>query len=196
MVSVIIARIVYAFFFYQFLFNSLRIGGFLSSVAIVGVLFIILVLWSVHKLAQPGKKAKQAAARAAADRQATARAVSSLADSGTVSFRVAGVTFDNDDGSSRQDILRHMKFGDSPWADDPDDLVATLEETTFDGDLAFAVLINGYQIGFVPKASIQKVAEAQRHPDTCFVSSVRVTGGGTGSDGRDLSFGCEIVLEY
>ena len=196
MIPVVIAWIVYAIFFCQFLFHGLRIGSFLSTVAIVGFLFIVLVLWSVHKLAQPGKKMKQAAARAVADRQATARAVSSLADSGTVSVRVAGVTFDNEDGTSRQDILRHLRFGDSPWADDPDDLVATLEETTFDGALAFAVLVNGYQVGFVPKASVSKVAEAQQHPATCFVSSVRITGGGMSEDGARLSYGCEITLEY
>ena len=192
MIAVILAWIAYLYFFVQFLFHGFRIGGFLSTAGIGALLFIVLIVWTVRQLSKPGKKAMQAAA----NRQAAARAAVAREDSGSVSFRVAGVSFENEDGSSRQEILRHLKFGDSPWADDPDDLTASLEETVFDGDLAFAVFINGYQVGFVPKASIRKVSEAQQHVSTCYVSSVRITGGGSGSDGRDLSYGCEITLEY
>lgn len=192
MIAVIVAWIAYLYFFVRFLFHGFRIGGFLATAGIAALLFIVLIVWTFRQLSKPGKKARQAVM----NRQAAARSAASGMDSGSVSFRVAGVSFDNEDGTSRQEILRHLKFGDSPWANDPDDLVASIEETTFDGDLAFTVFVNGYQVGFVPKASVRKVSEALQHVATYFISSVRITGGGSGSDGRDLSYGCEISLEY
>lgn len=196
MVPVVIAWLAYFYFFYQFLFNGFRISNFITTLLIISGLFIALVLWTVHRITEPSKKKKQAAARAAAARLAADRATVAAADSGSITFRVAGVTFENNDGTSRQEILRHLKFGDAPWADDPEDLTATLEETEYEGEQAFAVFVNGYQVGNVPKASIRKVAVAQEHVATCYVSAVRILGGGMDQDGRELSYGCEITLEY
>ena len=89
-----------------------------------------------------------------------------------------------------------MKFGDEPWADDPEDLVVTIEEETFDGELALAVYVNDYQVGYVPKNLIQKVQRARQSVAACYVSDAKITGGGTASDGRELSYGCSITLEY
>lgn len=190
MISVVIVWIAYGFLFVRFLFHGFRIGSFFATLLIVGVLFILLFLWTVHKITQPtSKRTRQAAG-------SSSPASGSAASTGSITFRVAGTTFDNDDGSSRQDILRHLKFGDEPWADDPDDLLATIEEETFNGELAFSVLVNGYQVGFVPKGYIQKVAKARQNVSSCYVSSVKITGGGTAEDGRKLSYGCTITLEY
>lgn len=195
MVPVVLAWIAYLGVFVQFLFGGLRIRNFFTTVLIVGVLFIVLFLWTLHKLTEPSKRAR----RAAAARQtagSSAPAPAPAADSGSVTFRVAGTTFDNDDGTSRQEILRHMKFGDPPWADDPEDLAVTIEEETFDGELALPVFINDYQVGYVPKNLIQKVQRARQSVATCYVSDVKITGGGTAADGRELSYGCSITLEY
>lgn len=195
MITVAIAWVAYCFLFVQFLFHGFRIGDFITTLLIVSVLFILLFLWTVHKLTEPSKRARQAAA-AQQTASSAASSSGSATDFGSITFRVAGTTFDNDDGSSRQDILRHLKFGDEPWADDPDDLLATIEEETFNGELAFSVLVNGYQVGFVPKGYIQKVAKARQNVSSCYVSSVKITGGGTAEDGRKLSYGCTITLEY
>ena len=195
MVSVAIAWVAYCVLFVQFLFHGFRIRDFITTILIVGVLFILLVLWTVHKLTEPSKRArKAAAARQAAGSPAPSSG--SAAGSGSVTFRVAGTTFENDDGTSRQDILRHMKFGDAPWAEDPEDLMVTIEEETYEGEPAFAVFINDYQVGFVPKNYIQKVETARQNVASCFVSDVKITGGGTAEDGRKLSYGCSITLEY
>ena len=195
MFPVVLAWIAYLGVFVQFLFGGLRIRNFFTTVLIIGVLFIVLFLWTLHQITEPSKRArKAAAARQAAGSSAPAPAPA--ADSGSVTFRVAGTTFDNSDGTSRQDILRHMKFGDPPWADDPEDLAVTIEEETFDGELALAVFINDYQVGFVPKNYIQKVEQARKSVATCYVSDVKITGGGTAADGRELSYGCSITLEY
>lgn len=169
------------------------------------VLFIIVVLILLIRSANRRRTARIAARqKAMRQQQAAARPAGSGAnmpasaavDSGSITFRVAGTTFDNDDGSSRQEILRHLKFGDAPWANDQDDLTATLEETEYDGQQAITVFINDYQVGFVPKTSIRQVAAARKHVATCYVSDVRILGGGADSEGRPLSYGCEITVEY
>ena len=66
MVAVIIAWIAYCFLFVQFLFNGFRIGDFITTVLIVAVLFILLVLWTIHKLTEPAKRRIRAAAPAPA----------------------------------------------------------------------------------------------------------------------------------
>lgn len=194
MIPVALAWIAYIVLFTQFLFHGFRIVDFITTLLIIGVLFILLFLWTIRRLIEPSKRARQAAARQAS--VSSASPSGSAADSGSVTFRVAGTTFDNDDGSSRQEILRHLKFGDEPWAEDPEDLNVTIEEETYQGELAFAVLVNDYQIGFVPKSQIRKVENARRHIASCCVSDVRITGGGRTDDGRELSYGCTITLEY
>lgn len=196
MFAVLFAWVAYLALVFMVVTHRIQIAGFLPSIIILAALFFVLFIWSIKKLTSPKKQQVQAAQQAAALRTAANRATVAAADSGSVTFRVAGTTFDNDDGTSRQDILRHLKFGDAPWADDPDDLTAELEETEFNGDPAIEVHVNGYLVGFVPKTHIRQVAAAQQHTATCYVSSVRILGGGTGDDGRDLSYGCEITLEY
>ena len=181
MFLILIAWLAYVYLIDRCVFHGLSFGGFLQTVAVLAILFIVLMVWSVRRMLRPAAGKQQAATRPAAP---------AGTDSGSITFRVAGTTFDNDDGTSRQEILRHLKFGDEPWADGPEDLNAELEETEYNGETAFAVLINGYQVGNVPRANIKQVAAALEHVSTCYVSSVRILGGG------DLSYGCEITLEY
>lgn len=181
MVAVIIAWIAYCFLFVRFIFNGFRIGDFITTVLIVAVLFILLVLWTLHKLTEPAKRRIRAAAPAAAP---------AADDSGTIIFRVAGTTFDNEDGTSRQDLLRGFR------SQDPEDLDVTFEETDHADEQAIAVLVNDQQVGFVPKSRIPQVTEARKHVATCYVSGVRIIGGGTDPEGNPLAFGCEITLEY
>lgn len=183
MLLVVIAWVAYFWFSFQVITRKLQIADFTTSIVIIGAGFFLMLYLSVNHLLDLRRR------RPAVDPQP-------VDDSGSFTFRAAGTTFDNDDGTSRQDILRHLKFGDPPWADDPEDLSGALEETTHDGRPAVAVLVNGYQIGFVPKNSIPQVQEALASVATCYVSDVRIIGGGTGDDGRRLSYGCEITLVY
>lgn len=197
--KILLAWIAWGVLFVSF-FQGFRISNLFHTLLIVAASFVVLIIFTMHQLTGPSGRARRAAAArqpaAAPQQPAGSPAPSSAEDSGSITFRVAGTTFDNDDGTSRQDILRHLKFGDAPWADDPDDLVATIEEETYEGELAFAVLINGYQVGFVPRTRIPDVEKARRNVATCFVSDVQITGGGYSEDGRKLSYGCTITLEY
>lgn len=196
MSAFLVCAIGWIILFVSFLFGRLRINGnYFLTLGVFAAAFIVLFIWFMVRLVRPSRRARQAAAGRAA---APSRGQTSAApdDSGTITFRAAGTTFDNDDGTSRQEILRGLKFGEAPWADDPDDLIGAIEETQYNGSLAYEVLVNGYQVGMVPQSLVSKVRQAKAHVATCCVSSVRILGGGTGDDGRPLSYGCEITLDF
>lgn len=187
----------YCYLFIQFVFHGFRVGSFFSTVLLMAVSFFVVIYLVLQAFSRPTRKQQAAFDARFPIRQPAGGTISDDPDdSGEVVFRVAGVTFDNEDGSSRQEILRHMKYGDPPWADDPEDLLCTLEETEFGGEPAFAVWVNGFQIGFVPKNFIRQVQTAQAHMSTCYISSVRILGGGQDDSGRNLSYGCEVTIVW
>ncbi len=205
MLLVLLLWLAYLVLFFQVITHRIQIAGFVPSLVIMVVLFFALCIWSYKHLTRPkGSKRQQPSTPAAPTVPAasekpaapTAPAAPAAVDSGSITFRVAGVTFENDDGESRQDILRHLKFGDYPWADDPDDLFGELFETTFDSKPAIEVHVNNYQVGYVPKTQIASVSAALKNVATCHVSDVQIIGGGTDQDGTRLSYGCKITLEY
>ena len=55
---------------------------------------------------------------------------------------VAGVTFANNDGTKRQDILRNLGFGYK---------LAQLVQTTFENERAVEVRIDGNLVGYIPR---------------------------------------------
>ena len=60
-------------------------------------------------------------------------------------IKVAGVTFTNNDGTNRQDIIRNLGTG---WK------TAKLKQTMFENERAVEVRINGQLIGFIPKTQL------------------------------------------
>lgn len=60
-------------------------------------------------------------------------------------IKVAGVTFNNPDGTNRQDIIRSLGLG---WK------TAKLKQTTFDDERAVEVRISGKLIGYVPRTML------------------------------------------
>ena len=109
-----------------------------------------------------------------------------------VNFSVAGVTFKNDDGSDRQTILRHIHFQDAPYVTDGSADVE-IRHFEYQGNPAFRVLVNGYQIGNVPRNKISDVQNAVDHGAE--VSGFRVTGGGS-VNGEKINYGCDIALRW
>ena len=71
-------------------------------------------------------------------------------------FSVAGVTFANEDGSSRQKILSEIY--DAQLAEDLDPDV-TLERYEYEGKPAIHVLVNGRCVGNVPRMEVDDVSE-------------------------------------
>lgn len=62
-------------------------------------------------------------------------------------LKVKGVTYDNDDGTSRQEILEDIKRRRPPF---DEDLCLRLEEYDYEGRPAYYVKVNGSIIGVIP----------------------------------------------
>ena len=89
-----------------------------------------------------------------------------LADSKT--YKVAGVTFDNDNGTSRQRILSNLMDVYGEWEDIPCRLV----EYEYYGDTAFYVYVGTNIVGNIPA---DDVAEVERLLPQIDSSCVRVS---------------------
>ena len=61
------------------------------------------------------------------------------------SINVAGVTFTNEDGESRQQILRDLGFGFH---------YALLKQTTYENERAVEVWIDSKMVGYVPRKNL------------------------------------------
>ena len=86
-------------------------------------------------------------------------------------FKVVGVTFNNDDGTSRQEILRKIKNREEPFNRY---INYTLRVYSFEGEPAVAVEANGIMIGNMPKEDAKDVAENIERIESV---SARVYGG-------------------
>lgn len=106
-------------------------------------------------------------------------------------IKVAGVTFKNEKGPTRQTILRKIHFNDKPF----DEYVELgLREYEFDGKPAFGVYANNMQIGNIPADYVQFIVDNDaRYEGIC---GINVYGGGRNENGYAISYGCKITLKY
>lgn len=89
-------------------------------------------------------------------------------------YKIVGVTFANDDGTNRQELLRKIKSKEAPFKGY---INYSLREYSYEGKTAVAVLANGIMIGNVPKENAENIAEHMKYIDKVFV---RVFGGEDG----------------
>lgn len=101
--------------------------------------------------------------------------------------KVVGVTFQNEDGSDRQDILKELN--EFPFYDDLD-----FERFEYDGEPAYHVTCEGRIIGNVSAVLASKLAECESNGDLLLVKDLRVYGGPTDSK-PDKSYGASIDIE-
>lgn len=71
-------------------------------------------------------------------------------------FKIRGVTFENEDGTSRQELLAMIKEREPPF---DDDLQISLERYEHDGKTAYYVNVNGYIVGSVESSISQYITE-------------------------------------
>ena len=96
----------------------------------------------------------------------------------TIRTKVTGVSFENEDGSSRQDILSTMSGGER----------LTIEKYTFKGKPAAYVKYNGKTIGNLAADLAQDIE--RQHPNaTITARALDITGGG------ERTIGCNIEIE-
>lgn len=71
--------------------------------------------------------------------------------------KTVGVTFNNDDGTSRQELIRKLYYHEPPFANKEIELA--LEEYEYRGEPAFKVLADGYQLGNLSRADAKYMEE-------------------------------------
>ena len=121
-------------------------------------------------------------AKEAAGQQATPRAMGAPAAGSriaeTIRTKVVGVTYQNDDGESRQDILSRMT-GDEE---------IEIEKTTYNGEPAVYVKWGNKILGYL-SAELAKDLAA-RYPNARYTAEIlEISGGGV------QTFGCNIELD-
>lgn len=105
-------------------------------------------------------------------------------------FKVAGVTFKNEDNTDRQKILRAIRFKDKPY---DKELELEIKEYEFNGELAYGVYVNDKQIGNIPKKDIAYIKEKFNNIEA--ISNISVYGGGRAKESLEvISYGAEITV--
>ncbi len=100
---------------------------------------------------------------------------------------VAGTTFTNDDGSSRQELLKKIRYRGAPYRTDPD---IRLEKVQYDGEDAIAVYADANQIGWIPKVELFLILPRfDRYKD---VDQFSMSGGGSGGK----KYGMDIRIRF
>lgn len=105
-------------------------------------------------------------------------------------YKVVGVTFDNDDGSSRQEILKQMHFREPPY-NKPFDL--ELRPYDYEGEQAVAVCAAGQMIGNISRDDLPEVLGNWKR--TTAICDVDVYGGGAAPYGHELKYGAKVTLK-
>ena len=95
-------------------------------------------------------------------------------------FKVAGVSFANDDGRERQDIIKEIRAGK--------EVDITLEEYSYKGRPAIGVYADGEQIGNVPADTVSEVLPVL---DSCTVEEYEVLG-----SGKEAPFGFLVKISF
>ena len=139
--------------------------------------------------------AAQSRAEAEARREAERKAAyeAERAAEYKLDYKIVGVTFKNPDGKSRQSILQKMYFNKPPF-NKPDGYEITVEDTEYDGKLAYSVFADGLQIGNIGKDDISCYREHSL--DFVRVEGASIYGGGTDEDGNALNYGITIHCLY
>lgn len=107
---------------------------------------------------------------------------------------VVGVTFDNDDGSNRQDIIEEL---DNLYGEDIDLVDVRLDQYLYQGDPAYHVILDGKIVGNLKKELAKEIHHIETEKNYyVWVDSARIVGGGDDDfDGdRKLKYGIRLKI--
>lgn len=98
-------------------------------------------------------------------------------------IKVAGVTFENEDGTDRQEILEDLesKIGG--------EITLNLQPDTYEGEPCIKVLADGQQVGYIPKRLVSYVME--NFDRISELSDLVIVGGEDG-----LSYGLHFYINF
>lgn len=104
---------------------------------------------------------------------------------GIFHFNIAGVSFKTAKGNRRQTMLRKMENNEKPFEEK---CIFSFEKYFFNDEPAYAVIVNGVDIGNVPK---DHVYIFEKYPNIN-VLAYEVVGGYTTDYGKKLSYGLHL----
>lgn len=168
-----------------------------AGITVLGILIapLAIIVWAAKSAGdallkhQSKKDAAAQAQKAAISQQAAPEEVFPYEH---IAFRLVGVTFKNDDGSSRQSLLRKIKYQDPPF--DTGTVRIELTEYSYKGEPALKVEVNGYQVGDVPKNKVPEILDKWERIDR--ISNFEVVGGGRREDGEWMNYGAEVTVRF
>jgi hypothetical protein len=106
-------------------------------------------------------------------------------------IKVAGVTFKNDKGVTRQTLLKKIKEHSAPF---DKYLEISLNQYDFEGELAYSVCVNDRQIGNVPKSQVQYLYDNIER--FVAITGINVYGGYRDENGYFKSYGAAITVKF
>ena len=135
-------------------------GSFLGSQIVVGILFsiagIALILLYVFIPSKPVQRIP-------------------------FEFKVAGVSYRNDDGTERQDLIKEIKAGKQ--------VKITISPYQYNGKPAFGVYADGKQLGNVPSDLVDEIQKVYKPGYT--VTEYKVLG-----SGQEAPFGFLVKIQF
>ncbi len=106
-------------------------------------------------------------------------------------IKVAGVTFKNDKGPTRQTLLKKIKQRSAPF---DEYLEISINQYDFEGELAYSVCVNDRQIGNVPKSQVQYLHDNIER--FVAITGINVYGGYRDENGYFKSYGAAITVKF
>lgn len=106
-------------------------------------------------------------------------------------IKVAGVTFKNDKGPTRQNLLKKIKERSAPF---DEYLEISINQYDFEGELAYSVCVNDRQIGNVPKSQVQYLHDNIER--FVAITGINVYGGYRDENGYFKSYGAAITVKF
>lgn len=106
-------------------------------------------------------------------------------------IKVAGVTFKNDKGPTRQTLLKKIKQRSAPF---DEYLEISLNQYDFEGELAYSVCVNDRQIGSVPKSQVQYLHDNLER--FVAITGINIYGGYRDENGYFKSYGAAITIKF
>lgn len=115
------------------------------------------------------------------------------ANHGRIIVPIAGVTFDNEDGTSRQRLLKDLKVRGG-------DAHLELEEYEFKGKPAIRVMVDGDCIGNIPKTRVAEVSDVLDRIENAHLEIERFTPDDDDDDDRrkrpEIIYRADLYITY
>lgn len=103
--------------------------------------------------------------------------------------RLVGVSYKNNDGSSRQTLLRKLRYKDPPFDKEFDVNICQYE---FGDEDAIRIDAAGKTLGHIPRNLVEYFVDNWGRIDC--VTAIDVVGGGRADDGTYLNYGADVTI--